>query len=166
MATDPDKAAKVVALKKQIEEIAGHEIDVSPEQLFQIAAPFALSTSEDGMVKWWRFFPEPQRFCVATGDLLDVSGSSVAGADGKSVFRLSGFACAQLDRTIVGFAEPINVVATPRATSPSFLTMTSALVNNASDVEITVLAWNPNGSAAPNVSFDWRCRVVSIQNIQ
>jgi hypothetical protein len=45
------------------------------------------------------------------------------------------------------------------------VTTTHALVDNGNDVQITVFAWNAGGAAAPNVSFDWRCRVVSNQII-
>ena len=81
------------------------------------------------------------------------------------MFLLSEFVCfAQVNI----LAEPINVVATPRASTPSFLTMTHQLVkadgatNYQDDVSISVFTWDANGAAAPNVVFDWRCRVVSV----
>jgi hypothetical protein len=40
-----------------------------------------------------------------------------------------------------------------------FLTLVHSLVDNGADVEIKVSTWDANGVAAPNVSFDWRCRV-------
>ena len=40
------------------------------------------------------------------------------------------------------------------------MTMTHSLVNTpATDVQITVFAWDANGAPAPNVVFDWRCLV-------
>jgi len=32
-------------------------------------------------------------------------------------------------------------------------------------LQITVFTFKPNGTAAPNVSFDWRCRLLAIQTI-
>ena len=48
--------------------------------------------------------------------------------------------------------------------------MTHVLVPNPNvpgafnDLQITVFTWKPNGTAAPNVSFDWRCRLLSISD--
>jgi hypothetical protein len=33
------------------------------------------------------------------------------------------------------------------------------LVNNGTDVEITVFSWDANGAPTPGVTFNWRCRV-------
>ena len=69
------------------------------------------------------------------------------------------------------FAEPVNVVVTPNTTTPCYATMTHVLVPNPNvpgafkDFQITVFTFKPNGTAAPNVSFDWRCRLLSIQTI-
>jgi hypothetical protein len=84
-------------------------------------------------------------------------------ADGKRVFLLSDFLCDAYNRRF-GCVEPINVVATPRAERPVFLTMTYAPVppepevTFIPDVQITVFAWKANGAPAPDVEFDWRCR--------
>ena len=49
--------------------------------------------------------------------------------------------------------------------------MTHVLVPNQSvpgafsDLQITVFTFKPNGTAAPNVSFDWRCRLLQFQTI-
>jgi hypothetical protein len=49
--------------------------------------------------------------------------------------------------------------------------MTHVLVPNPnvpgafSDLQITVFTFKPNGTAAPNVSFDWRCRLLQFQTI-
>jgi len=40
----------------------------------------------------------------------------------------------------------------PDPNNPSF--------NN--DLQITLFAWDANGAAAPSVSIDWRCRLVSL----
>jgi hypothetical protein len=87
--------------------------------------------------------------------------------NGKVVFLLSDFICS----TINSFAEPVNVIVTPNATTPCYATTAHVLVPNPSvpgafgDLQITVFRWKPNGTAAPNVSFDWRCRLLSIQTI-
>jgi len=101
--------------------------------------------------------------------LLDVSSFSATGTDGKVRFRLTQFICFEIG----SFEGPINVVATPGASKPVFLTIKSSLVlrgkrpsvtnphptRKGVDVEIEVFSWDANGAAAPNIGFDWRCRV-------
>jgi hypothetical protein len=88
-------------------------------------------------------------------NLLDVSGWWVTGSDGKVTLHLSDFIC--LSETLV---EPVNVVAAPTSGErPAFLTVQHALVNDSNDIEMTFWTWNPDGTAAPETSFDWRCRV-------
>jgi hypothetical protein len=99
---------------------------------------------------------------------MDISGLATTDSNGKRVFLLSEFLCFS-SPTSIHFQQPINVVATPQSTAPCFLTVTHSLVNTgplnaATDVEITVFTWDANGAAAPNVTFDWRCRV-DIPNI-
>jgi len=84
-----------------------------------------------------------------------VSGFATTASSGQSVFRLSDFICPGGEV----YNYPINVIATPFSSKPFFLTVMHSLVNNGSDVEIKVFAWDANGAAAPNVSFNWRCRV-------
>jgi hypothetical protein len=49
--------------------------------------------------------------------------------------------------------------------------MTHTLVPNPgapgsfSDLQIVVSTWGANGQPAPNISFDWRCRLLSFQII-
>jgi hypothetical protein len=88
--------------------------------------------------------------------LLDVSGVSSTGSDGKSVFQVSTFVGAA-----TGALEPINILATPRGALPFFLTVEHKIVavQGVNDVEITVDAWDPQGNPAPNVEFYWRCRL-------
>lgn len=97
------------------------------------------------------------KICVATR-ILDVSGWGIMGSDGQRTFRLSEFFCytATLGVTL---EAPINVIATPNTRVPCFLTSQYSLVDDHKDVEITLSAWDPNGAAAPDISFDWRCRV-------
>ena len=118
-----------------------------------------------------RSFISPGKSCsqasALPANLFDVSSRSSTGADGKAVFLLSDFICS----TINSFAEPVNVVVTPNTTTPCYATMTHVLVPNPNvpgafkDLQITVFTFKPNGTAAPNVSFDWRCRLLSIQTI-
>ena len=160
---------KLDEIKKQVETITGRKIDASPEQLIQLFFRVSLSSSEDGVVMS-RSIILPGKSCVATtafqpaATLLDVSSRSSTGADGKVVFLLTDFICS----TINSFSEPICLLVTPNATTPSYATMTHRLVPNPAapgsfnDLQITVFTWNANGSPAPNVSFDWRCRLLSL----
>jgi len=88
---------------------------------------------------------------------LDVSGVSVTGSDGTSVFRIMTFVPYEIQK----LAEPVHIVATPHESVPSFLTVEHTLVGDAEsgDIEITVYAWGPNGNPAPGVHFYWRCRL-------
>lgn len=86
---------------------------------------------------------------------LDVSGWWVTGDDGKAGLLLSQFIC--LSESLV---DPVTLVATPTsADRPTYVTAQHALVDNGNDVEMTFWTWNPDGTPAPETSFDWRCRV-------
>jgi len=88
-------------------------------------------------------------------NLLDVSGWWVTGGEGTVTLRLSQFIC--LSESLVG---PATVVATPTSGDrPSFVTVEHSIVDDGNDVEMAFWTWNPDGSAAPETSFDWRCRV-------
>jgi hypothetical protein len=89
------------------------------------------------------------------GNVLDVSGVGATGADGTVEFLLSDYHCFE-DFYV---EHPVNLLATPRAHTPVFLTMDHALTEDRHDVKITVMAWNASGSPVANVAFDWRCRV-------
>jgi hypothetical protein len=154
-----EKTANSANIKKQLEALTGHKIDFSAEQLVKVLRyPIGAYDYTDGSAAWrWILWPEGKTCSDAT--LLDASGVSFTGADGTSVFLLSDFVCfSQYGRSL---AEPINVVATAQSTGPFFVTATHALINNGTDVQITVFAWDAKGAAAPSVTVDWRCRVVS-----
>ena len=157
MAKKPRKAAKSEA-KARLEALAGYDIDEATAQSKSWWMPIGAYSFSDGLVTWRniiRFLPKS----CNDARLLDVSGVSSTGGDGKRVFRLSEFVCFG---TINSLAEPINVVATPLANTPGFLTAQHQLIPaTVDDVEITIFAWDANGVPAPNVVFDWRCRVVS-----
>jgi hypothetical protein len=92
--------------------------------------------------------------------LLDVSGYASTGANGTARFRLTQFICFNP----ASFDYPMNVVAVPLTSKPVFLTVQRSLVMDPTnsfgiDVEFEVFTWDANGAAAPNITFDWRCRV-------
>ena len=167
MIDKPNQPAEPAEIKKQIESIVGHEIDPGTERLIKFSVPLGsyavLWMDESAQACFRRIFPVPGKECSIV-QLLDATGFSSTLADGKRVFQVSDVVCPQ--GVTFGFAEPINIVATPLAESPTFLTMSYALIPQGPDpsfkpdVQITVFAWNANGSPAPNVVFNWRCRAV------
>ena len=48
MSTKLDDPKKMAELKKQLEALAGHEIDASPQQIIKFRYPVSSSTSADG----------------------------------------------------------------------------------------------------------------------
>ena len=167
---DPEMARKLADLKKQLEDISGKEIDASPEQLVIFSHPvgsaFYAAADENAEVLFRRII-FPGKFCMQPVRLLEASGRSTTGTDGKSVFLLSGFICADQSQ----FSEPVYLLATPHVATACYMTMTHEIVPTNppsplfNDVQITAHSWRPNGTAAPNISFDWRCRVPSAEII-
>jgi hypothetical protein len=150
--------------KKHLEAILGHKLSDDEVQLVQFVFPVASRTftSDENTFTTLRTFLIPLPNQCRPARLLDLSGLATTDNSGKRVFRLSEFLCSPPGS--IHFQQPINVVATPRSTTPFFLTVTHSLVNpspfgTATDVQITVFTWDANGAAAPNVTFDWRCRV-------
>ena len=144
MSTKPD-------IKKHLEAIVGADA----VELIKIFQSVATSTVVlDGQIIEKDFFELKPNQCIGY-KLLDVAGFFTTGGDGKSLFRLTDFLC----HTGELFIQPINVVATPSSSTPCFLTIVHSLLNNGADVEIKVSTWDASGAAAPNVSFNWRCRV-------
>jgi hypothetical protein len=141
-------------MKNQLEAILGYKVGDDTMQFIKLVQSVASSTVSDGSTTQKSLLIARPNSCYRTR-LLDVSGFWITGPNGKSVFRLTDFIC----HTGEVFSQPINVVATPLGSTPFFLTVIHALVNNGADVEITVSAWDAGGAAAPNVWFDWRCRV-------
>ena len=162
MASRSRKAAAPRQLEKQLSALAGKDIGAGDAHLLHLIFPIASSTVDAGQVTFERIFL-PGKSCSAM-DLLDVAGNTSTGADGKRVFLLSDFLCS----TINNFAAPVNLVATPRSASPCYATSTLTLVQNPtlpfafSDLQITIFTWAPNGSPAPGVSVDWRCRLGTV----
>ena len=163
MAKKPKEGLTAASIKEQLEAIVGHKIDASEQQLAKFSYPVGLFSIWFGWTVSKSVFPFPRKICSWHSPVFDLGGVSSTLADGKRVFLLSDFFCQMFIRPI-GFVEPVNVVATPRAERPVFLTMTYApvppdpQVPYIPDVQITVFAWGANGAPAPNVEFDWRCR--------
>jgi hypothetical protein len=166
---DAETEAKLAKLRTQLEEIEGRKVDASPDQLISLVYPIASHTylaihqsDNDAWVTKRRIiFPQP--ICTDSR-LLDSSGLSATGTDGKLVFRLRNFLCSR--DGIAQFDEPVNVVATPQGPNPHYVTIAHQLIKDPTlpfftDVEITASTWNPNGTPAPNIPFYWRCRVVA-----
>lgn len=167
---DPDTTglAKLAELKRQLEIISGAAIDASPEQLIPLSFRVSLTSLQDGFISSRTLFP-PGRSCAPAGQqlltILDVSSRSSTGVDGRAVFLLTSFTCLG-DVGNPSFAEPVSLVVTPNAATPCYATMTHRLIPNPGspgafqDLEITVFTWDADGAAAPNVSFEWRCRLL------
>jgi hypothetical protein len=105
----------------------------------------------------WQCFRSILRFLpkqCSSANLLDVSGSWITGSGGTVTLSLTDFIC--LPAT---FVAPVNLVATAVSAGPLFVTVEHALVNNGNDVAMTFTTWNADGTAAPETTFDWRCRV-------
>ncbi|HEV8617721.1 MAG TPA: hypothetical protein VGU22_19680 [Methylomirabilota bacterium] len=143
-------------LEKQLEAIVGHPVNADVARRLNFWAPIAsyLVTSDRSHVTWMNLILAEPKYC-ADATILDASGTAATGSDGQRVFRLSEYVC--LEATLL---PPVNVVATSESPNPFFLTVEHALVDMSTDVEIKVSTWAPGGAAAPNVAFDWRCRVL------
>jgi hypothetical protein len=146
MANKPD-------IKQQLETIVGEQLNEHTVDTIQILRVVASSSVSDGFFTR-RSFIAPVPTQCPSAPFLDVFGLSQTGDDGTTSFRLSSFICPSNQKYLL----PINVVATPLATAPRFLTIRRSLLNNGTDVEIQVSTWDANGTPAPNVVFDWRCR--------
>jgi len=173
----PSKTADkpAVDLKTALETFAGHKIDASPEQVEQQIrlTPFPFSnysftpagTGQNqenvGQVVSRSIVVIIPPSC-STAELLDVSGVAATSATGTATLLIRNFICpAEAGRF---YGEPVITVATPASAQPSFLTITHSLVVNPpftspTDVQINVFSWDANGAPAPNVLFNFRCRV-------
>ena len=167
MEIDARKSAKLAELKKQLEDIAGKEIEATPEQLAIFSFPVGSAFYEENSSITLRRIIFPGKFCSSPVTLLDASGRTSTGTDGTRTFRLTDFICSNIN----SFSEPVFVLATPKTASACYVTITHQLIsdpNNPSsfnDVQFTAFTWKAGGTADPNIAFDWRCRVVSNQII-
>lgn len=152
--------------KKSLEKILGYELleeEVQRMELYRRVASWTQSNTpgEGAVTKRNLIANFPPKRCESPTSLLDVSGIATTGSNGKSLFRLTDFICLEAG-VVLTFIDPINVVVTPISSRPCFSTILHSFVKNQDgnvvDVEIQVLTWGANGVAAPNVSFNWRCR--------
>lgn len=160
-------------LKKQLEAVVGGKLAAEAIPTIDLVQSVATSTiTLDGSITRISLIvvrPNECRF----SRLLDVGGFATSGSDGKALFRLNPFLCpfggiggisttpnpTPLPPPPPKYLQPVNVVATPLSSTPCYLTLLHSLVDNGADVEIRVSTWDATGAAAPNISFDWRCRV-------
>jgi hypothetical protein len=169
MERDATTSAKLAELRQHLESISGQQIEASEEQLFRLFFRVSLSSSEDGTIMSRSIFGG--KSCTQASALgasfLDVSSSSFTEASGQRSFLLTDFICS----TVNSFDEPVSLVVTPNTRTPCYATMTHTLVPNPgapgsfNDLQILVSTWSANGQPAPNISFDWRCRLLSFQII-
>ena len=162
------KAGKNLDVKAHLEAIKGSKLDlpggvqVNKFNLFYVLGTVVQAVGLNAVTSVVTYkdllFDEATHERLAPS--LDVSGVSSTGSDGKSVFRLMAFVPYELENV----AEPIHIVATPHGSVPSFLTVAHTVMGDAEagDIEITVYAWDPNGNPAPDIVFDWRCRLNGI----
>jgi hypothetical protein len=139
----------------QLEENLGQEVTAETLQTISFLQPVAVSTTSENAAVTKRsiLIARPNQCHLSRA--LDVSGLTTTGTDGTITFRLRSFLC----HTGEDFAQPINVVVTPISRTPCFATVRAVLVDSADDVEIQLWSWNPDGSPAPRVTVNWRCRV-------
>lgn len=156
MKTKPEP--KKPDLKKDLEAALGDKIAVDVQRLNLWSPVGSFFFANDGKTTWQNLIVAFPKQCYDT-PLLEASGSARTGSDGKITFRLSYFVCFG-SGSGYSLAAPVNVVATPQTPDPVFLTAEHTLVDNATDVEIKVSTWDANGAAAPDIFFDFRCRVV------
>lgn len=158
------KVAESPNVKAHLEAIKGNKIDfprVKSHLFYLLGATVQTIGGADypcGIVTYTSVLSYARYENLAPS--LDVSGVSSTGSDGKSVFPITGFLPSyKLQRV----AEPVSMIATPRGSLPLFLTAEYTFVidpaaSHASDIEITVYAWDSNGNPVPDIAFDWRCR--------
>ena len=147
-------ADKIDSKKEHLEGILGEKISPEALALFPVFLDVAISTETPCTITQQSLIIARPNRCFES-QAFDVSGCTHTRDNGQVVFRLSNFRCPKGEI----YSAPINVLATPVSPKPVFLTVMQALVNNGTDVEITVFSWDANGAAAPNIAFNWRCRV-------
>jgi hypothetical protein len=163
-AADIEQAA-LAQLRRQLGELTGGELELTDAQLINLVTAVGARTDSEGSVTHRRIIL-PGKFCT-DARLLDVTGQAVTAGNGAVTFLLSSFICAD----VLSVLPPLNLVATPFSARPVFVTTQCKLVPNPTvpgaftDLEITLLAWSPGGSPAPEVVIDWRCRLVEVEII-
>jgi hypothetical protein len=149
-------------LRRRLGDLAGEDLELTDQQILNFFFPVAMTTYTDGSVTF-RHLVIPRKFCQ-TATLLDASSQNGTGGSGSVTFLLSSILCS----TGNNFTGPVNLEATPVTRSPIYVTSRYALVPNPgapgsfNDLQITLMTWAANGSPAPDVAVDWRCRLVSV----
>ena len=147
-------ANKTEVKREHIEGILGEPVGDEALALIQLFQDVAISTETPSRTTQRSLIVARPNRCTDSR-VIDVSGFAQTQANGQVVFKLSSFICPAQEI----FSLPINVLATPISQKPVFATVMHKLINNGTDVEITVFSWDPNGAPAPGVAFNWRCRV-------
>lgn len=147
-------------IKKQVEALLGHEITEEVLQTYIFTQAVASSTISDGSTTTKNLLVLRPNHC-RQARFLDVGGFWTTGSEGKALFRLTEFLC----HTGESFQQPLNVVATPISSTPCYVTIVAKLINNGADAQIEVWSWDADGAAAPDVYFNWRCRLEFAQFI-
>jgi hypothetical protein len=147
-------ANKPEVKKEHIEGILGEPVANEALALIQLFQDVAISTETPSRTTQRSVLVARPNRCTDSR-VFDVSGFAQTQANGQVVFKLSSFLCPANEI----FSFPVNVLATPISQKPFFLTVMHTLVNDGTDVEITVFSWDANGAPVPNVTFNWRCRV-------
>ena len=149
-------------IKRALESIVGHELNEEALQRLQLFNRVAIWDQTDrpgfGFVTM-RNILTGKKFCPDL-PLLDVSGSGVTDSAGQLKLRLTDFICL----TRITIETPINLLATPIAEKPVFVTVLQSLVLDPTlsfgvDVNMTFFTWAPGGTRVGNIPLNWRCRV-------
>ena len=147
-------ATKTQNKREHLEGLLGEQITDEALAAIQVWLDTAIVTNTESRTVQKNTIANLPNRCSANR-VIDVSGFATTGANGQFSFNLTNFICPA--REI--YSEPVNVIATPKTSKPFFLTVQHEVVNNGADVKITVFAWKSNGSPAPGITFNWRCRV-------
>lgn len=98
--------------------------------------------------------------------LLDVAGFGTTDDRGTVELSLNDFHCEDVSGGsgggLLGYDQPVHVVATARGDAPVFVSVQSRIGSTAADVPnvfITVSSWDKDGAAVGRVPFNWRCLV-------
>jgi hypothetical protein len=145
-------------LESALEQIPTHEIEAADD--VAVSWPISIYTESSGYVK---IHDALRGARCATPSVLDIGGARSTGADGTAQISLNDLHCLRVGGgNVVGYDNPVNVVATPRSDTPIHLTVLVNIVRGANrpqDVLITVFAWDVNGTAVGGARFNWRCMV-------
>ena len=104
--------------------------------------------------------------------ILEIAGTRNSGPSGFTVFRLSDVRVPDASNSSGNsflYLTPVAVVATPQSLSPTMLSLRHSILGDPTtlpnDVEIEVKVWNPDGTPAAFVNFDWLCRVPIVDTV-